>query len=167
MTAKDSLANWLRHAHAMEGQAATLLEAQIDRLESYPEALPRLRQHLEETKRQQQLVEQCLSKLGENTSTLKDATMKVGASMQGMMHAMSGDEVLKHVLGNAAFEQFEAASYRSLVTAAQEAGEPEIARTCEAILQEEMAMAEWVWQRVPEMTEKYLRLEQTGAQAKR
>ena len=49
MATRDSLAAWLRDAHAMEGQAIKLLETQIERLESYPEALPRLRQHLDET----------------------------------------------------------------------------------------------------------------------
>jgi ferritin-like metal-binding protein YciE len=92
--ARESLAAWLRDAHAMEGQAITLLETQIDRLESYPEAIPRLKQHLAETRDQQAKVERCLQALGEDTSTLKDAAMKVGANLQGMMHMMSSDEVL-------------------------------------------------------------------------
>jgi hypothetical protein len=54
--------------------------------------------------------------LGEDTSTLKDSAMKVAANLQGMMHAMSSDEVLKNALASA-FEQFEAASYRMLVSA--------------------------------------------------
>jgi ferritin-like metal-binding protein YciE len=41
-TPRESLAAWLRDAHAMEGQAETFLQTQIDRLENYPEALPRL-----------------------------------------------------------------------------------------------------------------------------
>lgn len=61
---RDSLAAWLRDAHAMEGQAETLLQTQIDRLKSYPEALPRLRSHLEETKEQRAAIERCLAKLG-------------------------------------------------------------------------------------------------------
>ena len=48
-TARENLSNWLRDAYAMEGQAIELLEAQINRLEGYPEALPRLRSHLNET----------------------------------------------------------------------------------------------------------------------
>ena len=151
----------------MEGQAITLLETQIERLESYPEALPRLRQHLEETKDQRAQVEGCLHKLGEDTSTLKDATMKVGASIQGMLHAMSSDEVLKHALASNAFEHFEAASYCSLAAAAQDAGEPEIAKTCESIMQQELAMADWVWEQLPPMTHKYLQRSELDAQAKR
>ena len=110
-TARENLTSWLRDAYAMEGQAIELLEAQIKRLESYPEALPRLRQHLQETRQQQSEVEQCLHRLGSDPSTLKDAAMKLTANVQGMLHAMSGDEVLKHGLGSYAFENFEAASY--------------------------------------------------------
>lgn len=167
MNPRESLASWLRDAHAMEGQAITLLETQIERLESYPEALPRLRQHLEETKDQRAQVEGCLHKLGEDTSTLKDATMKVGANIQGMLHAMSSDEVLKHALASNAFEHFEAASYCSLAAAAQDAGEPEIAKTCESIMQQELAMADWVWEQLPPMTHKYLHRSESDAQAKR
>jgi ferritin-like metal-binding protein YciE len=166
-TAKESLAAWLRDAHAMEGQAVSLLETQIQRLDSYPEALPRLRDHLAETKDQRAKVEQCLQKLGEDTSTLKDATMKVGANLQGLAHMMSSDEVLKHALASNAFEHFEAASYCSLAAAAEDAGEPEIARTCEGIMQQELAMADWVWQQLPPLTHKYLQRSEAGVQAKR
>lgn len=167
MSAKDSLAAWLRDAHAMEGQAATLLETQIDRLSSYPEAIPRLRQHLEETRDQQAKVERCLERLGEDTSMLKDATMKIGASLQGMMHAMSSDEVLKSALANNAFENFEAASYCQLAAAAEDAGEPEIARTCEEIMKQELAMADWVWNQLAPMTHKYLARDEAGMSASR
>src|SRR4051794_7042852 len=99
-TTRENLSAWLRDAHAMEGQAITLLETQIGRLESYPEAIPRLREHLAETKDQRAKIEGCLSKLGEDTSTLKDAAMKVGANLQGLAHMMSSDEVLKHALAS-------------------------------------------------------------------
>lgn len=164
---RDSLVAWLRDAHAMEGQAITLLETQIQRLESYPEALPRLQQHLDETKQQRSQVEGCLQALGEDTSTLKDAAMKVGANLQGMMHMMSSDEVLKHALASNAFEHFEAASYCSLAAAAKEAGEHDIARTCEDIMNQELAMADWVWQQLPPLTHKFLHRSEAGVDAKR
>lgn len=165
-TPRDSLAAWLRDAHAMEGQAETLLTTQIERLKNYPEALPRLRSHLEETRAQREALEQCLERLGESTSTLKDGT-KVAANLQGMMHMMSSDEVLKNALASAAFEQFEAASYRMLACAARVAGEPEIARTCETLMEQEVSMADWVWSELEPLTETYLQRELAGAEAKR
>jgi len=166
-TARESLAIWLRDAHAMETQAESLLEAQIDRLENYPEALPRLRSHLEETRQHKALVEECLTSLGEDASVFKDTAMKASANIQGMFHAMAGDEILKNALANAAFEQFEAASYRILVTAAEKAGEVKIARTCELIMEQEISMADWAWGQLQPLTEKYLSLEAVGGQAKR
>jgi ferritin-like metal-binding protein YciE len=166
-TPRENLAAWLRDAHAMEGQAITLLRTQIDRLESYPEAVPRLREHLRETEQQQEMVEQCLSRLGEDTSTLKTGTMKLAANIQGMLHAMSSDEVLKNALASHSFEHFEAASYCSLAAAAEDAGEPEIARTCENIMQQELDMADWVWDQLPTLTHKYLERAEAGAAAKR
>jgi ferritin-like metal-binding protein YciE len=166
-TARENLSNWLRDAHAMEGQAIQLLESQINRLEGYPEALPRLRSHLDETRQQQSQIEQCLHRLGTDTSTLKDSAMKFTAGMQGMLHAMAGDEVLKHALGSHAFEQFEAGCYESLMVAAETAGEPEIARTCQRIMEQELDMAAWVWENIPGLTQKYLQRSESGESAKR
>jgi ferritin-like metal-binding protein YciE len=166
-TPRDNLISWLRDAYAMEGQATELLETQIQRLENYPEALPRLRQHLQETREQQRMVEQCLARLDADPSALKESAMKFTATMQGMLHALSSDEVLKHALGSYAFENFEAGSYRSLMAAAETVGEPEIARTCEQIMRQEQDMAHWVWEQLPHMTKEYLRRAASGAEAKR
>jgi ferritin-like metal-binding protein YciE len=166
-TARENLSNWLRDAYAMEGQAIELLEAQIDRLEGYPEALPRLRSHLNETRAQRSQVEDCLHRLGTDPSMLKDSAMKLTANVQGMLHAMAGDEVLKHALSSHAFEQFEAGCYESLMVAAETAGEPEIARTCQRIMEQELDMAAWVWEQLPGLTQKYLERSAGGESAKR
>ena len=166
-TPRDNLATWLRDAYAMEGQAIELLESQISRLENYPQAQPRLREHLEETRAQQATIERCLEQLGESPSSLKEATMRVGANIQGMLHAFAGDEVLKHALGSHAFEQFEAGCYRSLSVAAQAAGEPQIAQTCNRLMEQEQAMAKWVWDQIPELTSTFISRDATGGAAKR
>ncbi len=166
-TPRDNLATWLRDAYAMEGQAIELLESQISRLEHYPQAQPRLREHLEETKSQRAEIERCLEQLGESPSTLKSATMRIGANIQGMLHAMAGDEVLKHALGSHAFEQFEAGCYRSLSVAAEAAGQPQIAQTCNRLMQQEQAMAAWVWEQIPTLTSTFIQRDATGGEAKR
>jgi ferritin-like metal-binding protein YciE len=45
-------------------QAETMLRAQSGRLENYPLPRGRIEQHIEETLSQQQLLEQCLDRLG-------------------------------------------------------------------------------------------------------
>ena len=58
IAAAQLLAAWLRDAHAMGGQAETLLKTQIERLKNYPDALPRLNSHLAGTKQQRAAIEQ-------------------------------------------------------------------------------------------------------------
>ncbi|WP_343717829.1 ferritin-like domain-containing protein [Inquilinus sp.] len=164
---KEHLTHWLRDAYAMESQAVSLLETQISRLETYPQARAKVQEHLQQTHRQRQDVEDCLAKLGADPSTLKDIAQKTIANVQGMFHAMSEDEVLKHALGSYAFEQFEAGSYRMLAAAARDAGEPGIAETCERIQVEEEEMGDWIWEQMPTLTQEYLSRSEAGATAKR
>ena len=91
----------------------------------------------------------------------------MAANVQGMLHAFASDEVMKHALASYAFEQFEAASYRALVTAAEQAGEREAASTCATILRAEEAMAAWLWERLPQLTQQYLQRAAAGADANR
>lgn len=163
---REHLITWLSDAHAMEEQAKSLLKTQIDRLESYPEAVPRLQDHLRETEQQAQMIEQCLQQLGSDTSTLKDMSTKFTANMQGIAHMFMSDEVLKHTLASHAFERFEAACYCSLMSAAQVANEPQIARVAEQILRQEEEMGAWIWDQIPHLTEKYMNRSAAGAQAK-
>ncbi|HEX3208891.1 MAG TPA: ferritin-like domain-containing protein [Geminicoccaceae bacterium] len=166
-TPRDNLAVWLRDAYAMEGQAIVLLEGQIKRLEHYPQAQPRLREHLEETRAQQSQLGQCLEQLGESPSAFKEATMRLGANIQALMHGLAGDEVLKHALGSYAFEHFEAGCYRSLIAAAEAANEPGIAQTCKRLMEQEQAMAAWVWEQIPGLTKMFVERDARGGDAKR
>jgi ferritin-like metal-binding protein YciE len=61
----------------------------------------------------------------------------------------------------------EIASYTILIKTAEQVGDTETARVCRQILQEEEAMADWLKQNLPQLTEQYLRREETpGATAK-
>lgn len=164
---KETLVTWLRDAYAMEGQAMELLEMQIQRLEHYPQAQDRMRQHLDETRAQQAKLHDCLGRLGADPSGFKESVMRFGANMQGIMHAMASDEVMKHALASYAFEQFESACYQSLSVAAKDAGEHDVARVCDDILRQEQAMAGWLWQHLPQVTSEYLARSAHGAEAKR
>jgi hypothetical protein len=97
---------------------------------------------------------------------VKASVMTVAVNIQGLLHGFASDEVMKHVLGSYAL-QFEAASYRALVTAAEQAGEREVASTCATILREEEAMAAWLRDHLPRVTEQYLQRAASGADAKR
>lgn len=78
-TPKENLLDWLRDAHAMEQQAEKMLKAQSERLAHYPKLKARIDEHLQETLGQQRLLDQCLKRYHESSSTLKDLTGKLMA----------------------------------------------------------------------------------------
>ncbi|WP_419694663.1 ferritin-like domain-containing protein [Mesorhizobium muleiense] len=153
---REWLVQWLKDAHAMEEQAETMLNGQLNRLESYPELRERIRLHLDETKGHAARLGTCLERLGEDTSALKDAGGKLLAMAQSLSGVFAGDEVMKGSLASYTFEHMEIASYTILIATAESLGETEIARTCEENLREEEAMAEWLQNKLPATTEQFL-----------
>ncbi len=164
---REHLIDWLRDAYAMEGQAISMLETQASRLENYPKTQLGIQEHLDMTHRQREAILECLEQLGSDPSVLKEVAQKTIANVQGLFHAMSEDEVLKHALGGYAFEHFEAASYRMLATASRALGELRIAEVCERIQREEQEMANWLWEEMPNLTEEFLKRSEIGVVAKR
>lgn len=167
MTSKQEiLAQWLRDVHALEEQAKTMLEAQSSRIANYPELKKRIDRHLEETTRQEERIRACLDRHG-GTSTMKDAGGKLMATMQGLGGAIMGDEVVKGAMASFAFENFEIASYRSLIAAADACGDAETRLVAEEILKEEEAMAAWLEDHLPAIVQQYLERAERGGSAKR
>jgi ferritin-like metal-binding protein YciE len=151
----------------MEEQAETMLQAQASRLENYPDLRQRFEQHITETQRQAQRLEECMGRLGADTSSLKDAAGKIAAMMQGMGGMFAGDEVVKGAMAAYTFEHFEISSYTALAAAAEAEGDQQTAAVCREILQEEQAMADWLRNHLPKITQQYLEREAAGAPAKR
>ena len=166
--ADENLNDWLRDAHAMEQQAEKMLESTSSRLEHYPELRERMEQHLEETREQARLLRSCIDRRGAGSSTMKDMAARVAGLGQGMSGLFVSDEVVKGTLASYTFEHMEIASYRSLIAAAEAAGDSETANVCRKILPQEEAMAEWLGKRIGEVTQRFLqRDEAPGATAKR
>ena len=136
---RENLTAWLRDAHAMENQAIEILEKQASRLEHYPELRAKVRSHLEELHRQAERVERCLHQLGTDTSGLKTAVGKMVGTAQQLAGLFASDEVLKSGIADYAFEHYEIASYKMLISTATEAGEHEVGRILEENLREEEA----------------------------
>jgi ferritin-like metal-binding protein YciE len=162
-TARDLFVVGLRNAHAMEVQARELMERQSERLDDYPEVKTKVATHLKETNEQLGRIEQCLASCGEDTSSLKDTTQSVMANVQAMMHAMAGDEILKNTFANEAFENFEIASYKSLLALCAAAGLDSARPLLEQSLKEEQQMAEWFDSNIEKITTEYLRHEEREA----
>jgi ferritin-like metal-binding protein YciE len=147
----------------METQARELMERQSERLDEYPEVKAKVQMHLQETNEQLRRLEQCLNSCGESSSSLKDTAQSAVANLQAMGHAMAGDEILKNTFANNAFENFEIASYKSLLAMCGAAGMEEARAPLQASLKEEEQMAQWIDANVEKVTMAYLQHEQRQA----
>jgi ferritin-like metal-binding protein YciE len=166
--AREHLLAWLRDAHAMEQQAETLLTSQISRLKHYPDLRRKLEEHLQETRRQSELISDCIKQNGGDTSALKDTVGKMVAFGQGLSGLFVDDEVIKGTLASYTFEQMEIASYTILIAAAEACGDNTTAAICSRILKEEQAMAKWLADQTPNLVRAFLQLDATpGVAAKR
>lgn len=164
---REHLTDWLRDAYAMEKQAESMLKAQASRLEHYPALKRRIEQHLDETLSQQKLLEGCLDRLGSGPSTIKDLTARIAAFGQAVGGMTTTDEVVKGAMSGYVFEHTEIASYTALIAAAKAAGDAETLRCCETILPQEIEMARWLLEHMPEVVAAYLARSERGDEAKR
>jgi ferritin-like metal-binding protein YciE len=159
---QDTLIAWLRDAHAMEAATLVNLERLIGRADGYPQLKSELQRHLQVSRRQREEVEQQLKNLGSNTSTLKDMGLRFIGWMEPVLGALAPDEMPKHCLAAHAWENFEVASYRSLLGAAQELGMNDLEQMCERFIREEQEMAQFLFDHLPEITRQYLRSQAPG-----
>jgi len=155
-THQEILIDYLRDAYAMEQQALSIIDRQLDRLKNYPSVIGRLQQHRAETERQAERVEACLHRLGTDTSALKTSMAKMSSNLQAMVNSFAGDEIVKDMISNYTFENYEVVNYKILAITADAAGEPEIARTAREILAEEEAMIGWLDESLPAIMQEYV-----------
>lgn len=153
---RENLLDWLRDAHAMEQQAEQMLKAQAGRIEHYPVVKQRIEEHLQETLGQQELLRQCIERLGGKPSVMKDMMGKAAAFGQAAGGMVNSDEIVKGAMASYVFENLEIAMYTALIAAAQTVGDEETKRVCEQILPQEQAMAKWVLEQLPQLTEEFL-----------
>ena len=152
MQGKELVIAWLNDAHAMENALVQVLQHRIKDAEGFPELQEMDRQHLEETKRHAAMVKGCISRVGEKPSLVKSLIGTMFGAVQAPMTEFARDEVVKNCLMDHAAEQFEVASYASLIAAANEIGDTETARVCEQIMREDEAMAGRIMASIPMVT---------------
>jgi ferritin-like metal-binding protein YciE len=155
----------LKNVHAVEQQALALIDRQLDRLTHYPEIAERLRSHRLETEDQIRRLEDILQSLGERSSSLKDMALSFLGNVAALSHVPAADEVLKNHLVNAAFENYEIASYTALIALGEVGGFPTATALLQDSLKEEVAMAAWVQDSLPDLTRKYVSLRYGGGTA--
>ncbi len=162
---RDTYITGLVNAHALENQAVSILSRQVERLESYPEMSDQLRMHIDESKVQAQRLEEILQSLGTSHSSLKDLVTSFTGNMAALAHTPMQDEVMKNTFANFAFEHFEIAAYRSLLTMAELAGDNSSPKLLQQSLNEEIRMAKWIEDNLEATTRKYVQLSAAGQKA--
>jgi ferritin-like metal-binding protein YciE len=153
---KDTLAAWLKDAHAMKVARIQNLERQAERYEDFPELQTKLTEHISDGRAQVAEIERCLDQLGVDASAVKDAASKVASRLQSWTTSAAPDEVVKNCIANDAFAEFEAASFESLSVAAAQCGEQQIAEICSRMRDREREAADWFQAEIPRVTQGYL-----------
>jgi ferritin-like metal-binding protein YciE len=166
-TAQAIYLTGLRNQHAVENQAIELLERQIGRLENYPELSDRMRRHVQESQDQARRLEDLLGAFGTSQSGLKDTVMSFMGNMAALAHVPALDEVIKNTLANFAFEHFEIASYKTLLTLADLTGHAAANSALKQSLAEEEAMAAWIDDHLAATTRRFVQRSEAGETAGR
>lgn len=133
----------LAEAHALEAQSIQLMEkaATITKDEDLSQIYA---EHLDESRRQIALIEKRIESLGGDTSTIEDASLRLGGLNWGLFFQAQSDTPAKLAAFAYAVEHLEIAGYELLKRSARRAGDLETEQLCDTILTEERAMTERV-----------------------
>jgi ferritin-like metal-binding protein YciE len=149
---KPDLLRALRDACAMERHAEWLLRSHVAATTLYPEVNERIDADLTATLANQKALAGCMERIeGTDGSdailpTLPDDI--AGAIETGSI-AQTAGELVRNLAILMAFKRYEIASYTALIAAAEASGFFETKFTCEGILSQQIAMADWLFECVP------------------
>ncbi len=138
---RSELVSYLADAHAIEAQALQVLETG-PAIAGFEALAQIFREHLEETREQQRLVEERLNAHDAGPSRLQSTGMRIGGLNVGAFFAAQPDTPAKLAGFAFAFEHLEIAAYELLRRIADRAGDPETVAVAERILVEERHAAE-------------------------
>jgi ferritin-like metal-binding protein YciE len=141
--ASREVVKYLRDAHALEAQALQLLETgpQLAGFDALAEVF---REHLEETREHQRLVDERLAALGSGPARFQAGALRVGALNIGTFFKAQPDTPAKLAGFAYAFEALEVAGYELLSRTATRAGDEITAELAKRILADERRAAERV-----------------------
>lgn len=159
MAHQEMFMSWLKDAYAMEISLIEVLERRVNDAEGHPQMQEMDRKHLEETRRHAELVKSRIEALGEETSSIKSGMSKLTGMFQGMATKPASDTLVKNGLADYASENFEIASYKALMAAAQEMGDQETVEMCRQIIQDEERMAKFLDENLPMVVQETVRHE--------
>ena len=138
---QTQLRKYLADAHAIEEQAIALLE-RGPKLAGNEHLAQIYAEHLDETRDHAEVVQERLGALGGDTSSLKDAALRLGALNWGAFFQGHPDTPGKLAAFAHAFEYLEIGGYEQLKLVAARAGDGETVQSVERILAQEREAAQ-------------------------
>jgi ferritin-like metal-binding protein YciE len=157
----------LRNTHAMEQQGLQQMEAQVSRLERYPDYVALLQRHIQTTRQQLARLEQALQSAGESISSIKETVTTVAGTIGATVHGLFQDETLKNLYAGYAYQYEQIGAYRSLITIAESAGETAHVSAFQQSVREEEQAAQEVAGIIEPVTRRYVELTTSGDKADR
>jgi len=136
----EQVNKYLADAHAIEKQSIELL-SKAQKIAGDPQLQEVYRDHLEESRNHQRLIEERLRERGGKPTALKDAAMRLGALNWGMFFQSQPDTPAKLAGFAYAFEHLEIASYDLLGRVAKRDGDRETSTLAGHIGEEERTAA--------------------------
>src|SRR5829696_5658393 len=140
-TLDEQLTKYLTDVHSVEVQALAQMKA-APGIAGDERLAAVFREHLDETREQERLVEQQLEARGADTSTLKDIGGRVGGWAMIAFARLNPDTPGKLTAHAFSYEHMEIAAYELLARAAERAGDRAVVELAHAIRAQERAMAE-------------------------
>jgi len=140
---RQDVVKYLRDAHALEAQALQLLESG-PQIAGFDALATVFRDHLEETREHQRLVDERLAALGSRPSRFHAGAMRAGALNIGTFFKAQPDTPAKLAGFAYAFEALETGAYELLSRTARRAGDEDTAALAERIRADERRAAERV-----------------------
>lgn len=150
------LLDWLRDAHAQEKQLERMLGETVAQLKDYPRIQERLQHHALETQQQARLVQACIERRGGDTALLQEVAARAAGMAPDRTEALGSDAQAKAVLSIYAFKHGEIGAYRMLAAGAYTLGDGQTQQVCERILEQEVALAEWLAGQLPPVAQALL-----------
>src|SRR3954469_6444149 len=138
---REQLRKYLADAHAIEEQAIALLE-RGPKLAGNEHLAQIYAEHLDETRDHAEAVQERVTALGGDTSSLKDAALRLGALNWGAFFQGHPDTPGKLAAFAYAFEHLEIGGYEQLKRVAARAGDDETVQLVDRILPQEREAAE-------------------------
>ncbi len=153
----EDLISWLNSAYLMEKSIEKVLSKQISDAKPYPRLQKAIKDHINVTQQQAEMVKKRIEALGSKVSSTRETLASSSASLQGSFSKIRKNALIKNGIMNYATEHFEIATYQTIMVMADLLEDDQTFRMCERIIAQEEKMAETLEKVLPGIIEKEVR----------